>query len=361
MHQSANHIFRFKRPDPVNAYVGEEHPTCAVCGANTYAPLVVRNGHQLVRCRHCSLVFVSPRPSTRAAIDALYTNEAYSAGQVSHALTTSRMREAHWRLNKLERHVAYRGRLLDVGCSAGSFLVAARERGWRVRGIDVSPAAVKHASAAHGLDVSVATLEDSKLAARSFDVITVFECIEHMLEPKTAMHAAAALLRERGLLVITTPNVDGFVPRVTYWLLGRTLGAWEHPTPPHHLYQFSKRTLSTMLNDLGFEIDACHTRPMGLRYTVKQMEDAIVEALRRRFSKTDRGILGESSAAHADRGRSQSAIGRIGARLRQVPRRLVATLCWVLALTLYTVPVRALGAGDSMLVVARRRPSKTRT
>ena len=355
MHQSANHVFTLKQPGPMDSYVDEEHPTCAVCGANTYAPLVVRNGHQLVRCRRCSLVYVSPRPRTRAAIDALYTNEAYSAGQVSHALTTSRMREAHWRLNKLERHVAHRGRLLDVGCSAGSFLVAARERGWQVRGIDVSPAAVQHASDAHGLDVSVATLEDSALPDRSFDVITVFECIEHMLEPRTAMHAAASLLCDRGLLVITTPNVDGFVPRVTYWLLGRTLGAWEHPTPPHHLYQFSKRTLSTMLNDLGFEIDACHTRPMGLRYTVKQMEDAIVEAISRRVrplrAATERNeAVAESSAIESRR----SIAKAIASRVRKVARAGVGAACWLLGLMLYAVPVTKLGVGDSMLVIARK-------
>ena len=355
MHQSANHAFTFKHTVPMDSFDDEEHPTCAVCGANTYAPLVVRNGHQLVRCNRCSLVFVSPRPSTRAAIDALYTNEAYSNGQVSHALTESKMREAHWRLDKLERHVAHRGCLLDVGCSAGSFLVAARERGWKVRGIDVSPAAVRHANAAHGLDVSVATLEDSELAERSFDVITVFECIEHMLEPRAAMHAAASLLREHGLLVITTPNVDGFVPRVTYWLLGRTLGAWEHPTPPHHLYQFSKRTLSTMLNDLGFEIDACHTRPMGLRYTVKQMEDAVVEAISRRVPR--RPAAPERNEAAADGPaiqRRRSIAGAIGSRVRKIARAGVGAACWLLGLVLYAVPVTKLGVGDSMLVIARK-------
>jgi SAM-dependent methyltransferase len=203
--------------------------------------------------------------------------------------------------------------------------------------------------------VSVATLEDSKLAERSFDVITVFECIEHMLEPKTAMHAAASLLRERGLLVITTPNVDGFVPRVTYWLLGRTLGAWEHPTPPHHLYQFSKRTLSTMLNDLGFEIDACYTRPMGLRYTVKQMEDAIVEAITRRFRRLpsptrEDEVVVEGGAEH----RRRSIAGSIATRVRKIARAGVGAACWLLGLMLYAVPVTKLGVGDSMLVVARK-------
>ena len=330
----------------------EEHPACAVCGALAYQPLVVRNGHQVVRCRQCRLVYVSPRPRSRGPIDALYTDESYSEGQVSSAASAGRMREAAWRLDRLERYIHRRGRLLDVGCSAGSFLIAARDRGWDVRGIDVSPAAVNHAHRAHGLDVSVATLEESGFARHSFDVVTVFECIEHMLDPRAALDAAARLLRRGGLLVITTPNVDGFVPRITYWTLGRTLGAWEHPTPPHHLYQFSRRTLTTLLRDSGFWIAACETRPMGLRYTVKEMESAIVEALWRRFSTRVRTSPGDGEPSATAAG--GAAAGGIVARLRRLARGAVAALCWALGLALYAVPVRALGAGDSMIVVARK-------
>jgi 2-polyprenyl-3-methyl-5-hydroxy-6-metoxy-1,4-benzoquinol methylase len=340
----------------------EEHPACAVCGADAYEPLVVRNGHQVVRCRQCRLVYVSPGPRSRAPIDALYTDESYSAGQVSKASSAARMREAAWRLDRLERHVEQRGRLLDVGCSAGSFLIAARDRGWDVRGIDVSPAAVNHAHRAHGLDVSVATVEASGFARHSFDVVTVFECIEHMLDPRAALDAAAGLLRDDGVLVITTPNVDGFVPRVTYWTLGRTLGAWEHPTPPHHLYQFSRRTLTSLLHDTGFGVAACETRPMGLRYTVKEMESAIVEALWRRFSAPARQRPGSdgparggaTSAPRASSEGQPAAPGGIAARLRRLARRAVSALCWAVGLALYAVPVRALGAGDSMIVVARK-------
>jgi 2-polyprenyl-3-methyl-5-hydroxy-6-metoxy-1,4-benzoquinol methylase len=340
----------------------EEHPPCAVCGGRTSEPMVVRNGHQVVRCRQCRLVFVSPRPRSRAPVDALYTDESYSAGQVSKVASAGRMREAAWRLDRLERHAHRRGRLLDVGCSAGSFLIAARQRGWNVRGIDVSPVAVDHAHQAHGLDVSVGTLEESGFPRHSFDVVTVFECIEHMLNPRAALRAASRLLRDGGLLVITTPNVDGFVPRITYWTLGRTIGAWEHPTPPHHLYQFSRRTLTTLLHDAGFGVASCETRPMGLRYTVKELESAIVEALWRRFSKPIRGggsparIAGEAThdATGSLSGRRSIARG-LAARLRRAARRVVAGLCWALGLALYAVPVRALGAGDSMIVVARKR------
>lgn len=311
-----------------------------------------------MRCVTCRLVYVSPRPATRAAIDSLYTNDVYSARQVSHALTASRMREAGWRLDKLERHAPRRGRLLDVGCSAGSFLVAARRRGWDVRGMDVSPAAVLHARTTHALDVAVSTLEETTLPQRSFDVVTVFECIEHMLDPRAAMQAAAGLLREGGLLVITTPNIDGFVPRMTYWLLGRTLGAWEHPTPPHHLYQFSRRTLTALLEDLGFRVDRCDTRPMGLRYTVKQMESAIIEAVSRRFGVFgSRPRKGNESTAMVPRPAAPgigTAARTVIARVRRAARAGVGALCWALGVLLYAVPVRPLGAGDSMIVVARK-------
>jgi 2-polyprenyl-3-methyl-5-hydroxy-6-metoxy-1,4-benzoquinol methylase len=333
----------------------QERPACAVCGGFTYRPLVVRNGHQLVRCARCRLVFVSPRPRRREAIDSLYTDRTYSTRQVSHALTPGRMREAEWRLDKLERHTRRRGRLLDVGCSAGSFLIAARQRGWNVCGIDVSPEAVAHARNAYALDVGVSTLEDAALPERSVDVVTLFECIEHMLDPRTALQSAARLLRDDGMLVITTPNVDGFVPRTTYWLLGRTLGAWEHPTPPHHLYQFSRRTLTALLHDVGFQVERCETRPMGLRYTVKEMESAVIEAVSVRLGRTPMRVEAGNRPSRATPSPGTHGRGVIGRVVRRAARTAVGAGCWALGVLLYTVPVRMLGAGDSMLVVARKR------
>ncbi len=353
MQQSSSALAQ-ERTEPLEPCWSEERPACAVCGRFEHVPLVIRNGHQVVRCRQCRLVYVSPRPRTRAPIDALYTDTTYSSRQVSAAANTSRMREAAWRLDRVERHVPRRGQLLDVGCSAGSFMIAARGRGWGVRGIDVSPAAVDYAHDTHGLDVSVATLEESRFASHTFDVVTIFECIEHMLDPRAALNAAADLLRDGGLLVITTPNVDGFVPRVTYWTLGRTLGAWEHPTPPHHLYQFSRRTLAALLHDAGFEIASIETRPMGLRYTVRQMESAIVEALLRRYRRKAPAVATRDSST-GERSSERRRPARLVARSRRLARKIVAGVCWVLALALYAVPVRALGAGDAMLVVARKR------
>jgi 2-polyprenyl-3-methyl-5-hydroxy-6-metoxy-1,4-benzoquinol methylase len=341
----------------------DDRPLCAICSVRRDAPLVVRKGYQVVRCRLCGLVYVSPRPRRRGELDELYTNARYSSRQVAHVLHEGRTREAQWRLDQLESYADRRGTLLDVGCSAGSFLLAARERGWDVHGIDISPAAVRHASSALDLDARVATLEDAPFAPRSFDAITIFECIEHMLQPRDALQAAWRLLKDDGVLLITTPNIDGFVPRVTYLLLGRTIGAWEHPTPPHHLYQFSRRTLDLLLRQARFRVASCATRPMGLRYTVKQLESAIVEVLHRRLREIQALLYGPTSLAQAATNQPgnvlpQDAAGgghpRSTARHRSLPRRVVTAFCWALTTLLYAVPVRALGIGDSMVVAARK-------
>jgi 2-polyprenyl-3-methyl-5-hydroxy-6-metoxy-1,4-benzoquinol methylase len=342
---------------PVFTDNDREHPACALCEQRETRLLVVRKGFRVVRCTSCGLVYVSPRPRQQGQIDALYTNRTYSERQVSHVASAGRMREARWRLARVERHAPERGRLLDVGCSAGSFLLAARARGWQVRGIDVSPDAVEHAATAHALDVRVATLEDAAFPPKTFDVITLFECIEHLLHPARALQAAHGLLRDGGLLVITTPNVGGFVPRITYQILGRTIGAWEHPTPPHHLYQFSRRTLEALLRKSGFTVVSSRTRPMGLRFTVKQMQSAIIEALRRRMpvslTSTQPALDAESwppaaSPSHNSLRRQTAALAR------KTARRAVAAACWMLGLTLYALPLHHLGAGDSMIVVARK-------
>jgi 2-polyprenyl-3-methyl-5-hydroxy-6-metoxy-1,4-benzoquinol methylase len=314
----------------------------------------------VVRCRLCGLVYVSPRPRQRSELDVLYTNARYSSRQVAHALHEGRTREAQWRLDQLESYAAARGTLLDVGCSAGSFLLAARERGWDVHGIDVSPDAVRHASTALNLDARVATLEDAPFAPRSFDAITIFECIEHMLQPGEALRAAWRLLKDDGVLLITTPNIDGFVPRATYFLLGRTIGAWEHPTPPHHLYQFSRRTLGLLLRQARFRIASCATRPMGLRYTIRQLESAIVEVLHRRVGRTralaylPARLMGAAWTSRGADVAPHDGPVRGTAGRPSLPRRAVFAFCWALMRLLYAVPVRTLGIGDSMLVAARK-------
>jgi 2-polyprenyl-3-methyl-5-hydroxy-6-metoxy-1,4-benzoquinol methylase len=297
-------------------------------------------------------VYVSPRPRDVQSIDSLYTDRAYCDRQIRHVYSAGRMREAHWRLDHVERHAPRRGKLLDVGCSVGSFLLVARDRGWDVAGLDVSTGAIEYAASVHGLDARVGTLQDTDHPDESFDVVTIFECIEHMRYPAAALTAANRVLRKGGLLVVTTPNIDGLFPRTTYALLANTIGAWEHPTPPHHLYQFSRRTLTALLDRSGFAVIATKTRPMGLRFTVSQMQSAIIDALKRRAGGQAPAVTEPSVARPVATPPASATAPKFW---RRASRASLSAFCWSVSLPLYAIPVGRLGLGDSMLMVARKR------
>jgi 2-polyprenyl-3-methyl-5-hydroxy-6-metoxy-1,4-benzoquinol methylase len=137
------------------------------------------------------------------------------------------------------------GRLLDVGCGNGQFLLEMRPDGWEVRGIDPDPAAVAFARDA-GLDVTEDTLESARLAPGSFDAITLSHVIEHVHDPPETLRACLDLLRPGGLLWIATPNL----------LAGghRRFGPdWFPLDPPRHLTLFTRASLHAALERAGLE------------------------------------------------------------------------------------------------------------
>src|SRR5205807_742919 len=82
------------------------------------------------------------------------------------------------------------GRLLDVGCGTGLFLAVARRRGWTPFGIDDCAEATRHAREHFGLAVTIGDFEDFARDARHFDVITMWDIIEHARRPVDLLAAA---------------------------------------------------------------------------------------------------------------------------------------------------------------------------
>ena len=136
------------------------------------------------------------------------------------------------------------GRLLDLGCGNGAFLLRARSAGWETVGVDLDPQAVK-AAHKHGLDVRLGGVEILDPVSEQFDVITMSHVIEHVHDPLKVLAACACLLRPGGLLWLETPNIcsvghDEYGPH------------WRGLEPPRHLVIFSPAALEKALADAGF-------------------------------------------------------------------------------------------------------------
>lgn len=140
------------------------------------------------------------------------------------------------------RHIPARsGRLLDLGCGSGGFLVRASRCGWDVVGVEPDPVAAEVARKYSGLPVS-SSLDDVDGA---FDVITMAHVVEHLHDPKSVLKICHARLVPGGHLWIATPNISGFGHRLYK-------NAWQPLETPRHLMLPSPAALSKMLNDVGF-------------------------------------------------------------------------------------------------------------
>lgn len=229
----------------VSHHPGEVWVACNLCGSADHAILftATQSAKQVVRCRRCGMVFYNPQPSP-SQVAALYSSE-YFAREFPGELVAEQTRLAHGRLARIESELGV-GSLLDVGCGVGCFLAVARQRGWRAVGMDVAPAAVKVATTASGGPVLLGDLSRPRPAGMSpFDVLSMWDVLEHLADPVGDLRRARHWLRPGGLIVMQTQNVNSVT---SAWMRRR----WEQFVE-FHLYHFSSRTLRLALEQAGFE------------------------------------------------------------------------------------------------------------
>jgi 2-polyprenyl-3-methyl-5-hydroxy-6-metoxy-1,4-benzoquinol methylase len=205
-------------------------------------------------------VYQSPIPSVDEIIDAYdgVVDQRYEEERSGRIETFSRD------LAAVERHERG-GRILDVGCHLGMFLEVARERGWDVTGVEPSRYSVER-SREKGLDVRHGTLDSVHFDDQSFDVVTMWDVVEHVADPLAELKQIHRILRPDGLLAVSTMDVDALFPR----LAGRR---WPWYMQMHLVY-FSKRTLHNMLAKAGYQVVEMipHKRVVRLSYLISRIE-----------------------------------------------------------------------------------------
>ena len=232
----------------------QEVVDCNLCGSGEHKPVHTIQGHQVVQCTNCRLVFLNPRlvPSELAAIyegEGYYrrsqTDEGPPRGYADYLSLRDHLRfVADELLRPLNGMTP--GVVLDVGCGMGLVLERFREHGWTPYGVDVSPYAAEHTRKELGIDVFTGTVDQVDLPPGSVDLITMLLTVEHLPDPKGVIQELHRLLKSGGVLVIGTHDIEGLWPR----LVGPR---WRHYEMPEHVHLFSRRTLTRMLTEVGFE------------------------------------------------------------------------------------------------------------
>lgn len=147
-----------------------------------------------------------------------------------------------------------RGRSLDYGCAIGVAVKAAEAAGWLATGYERSHWAVEFGRSHFGVNIVQGDGSSSIFDTGSFDLVTMFDVVEHLQRPSQIMGRVRDWISIGGHVAITTVNSAS---------LGARLAAksWRHLAPPFHLQYFTHKSLETLLVNNGFEI--CRTRFNG--------------------------------------------------------------------------------------------------
>jgi 2-polyprenyl-3-methyl-5-hydroxy-6-metoxy-1,4-benzoquinol methylase len=228
----------------------EENPASYFSSGRTQAGYL-----PIVRCRTCGLVQQSPRD------DLATLNEVY--GSLSDGVYDSedknRDRDAKAHLDLVLSHQKPPARLLDVGCSTGTFAARAQQAGFEASGIDASHWAIERAKArGSGADFRSGTLESASFPEQSFQVVTLFDVLEHVHSPSEALVCIHRWLRPGGFLVMSVPNADSWVAKAMgkRWVL----------LLREHLWYFSPDTVARLLERSGFRL--VKTRPKWVSFSL---------------------------------------------------------------------------------------------
>jgi SAM-dependent methyltransferase len=138
-------------------------------------------------------------------------------------------------------------RLLEIGSAYGFFLDEAKQEFTSVQGIDITDEGVRFARESFGLDVVQDDFLSHEYGAQEFDVVCMWDTIEHLRAPHEYVEKIARHTKPGALLAVTTADADSVNARIR----GRH---WRMIHPPTHLHYFSAKTLEKMLDRYGFEV-----------------------------------------------------------------------------------------------------------
>jgi 2-polyprenyl-3-methyl-5-hydroxy-6-metoxy-1,4-benzoquinol methylase len=223
---------------------------CILCGGGDRRPLIEQGPWRVHRCAACGLGVLDPRPCAEELARlyaADYFLDQYDGGFKAGSPELKRRIAQEDHRIRFFRGVKKRGHVLDIGCGMGYFLLACREAGYDVSGIDISEDSAGYVRNELKIPVRTGTIEEIDLPEGTIDVVTMWHFLEHAPNPGIYLEKARRWLKEDGLILVDVPNYESTDAR-------RTWENWKGWQLPFHLYHFTPDTITALLARHGFRV-----------------------------------------------------------------------------------------------------------
>ena len=239
---------------------------CTMCGESDYSVHEIfgyNDKFRYVKCNKCSNVFLNPRPE----YDDDFLTTAYDQYGMGNEIVVNkgkigpREREIMDRyqvaIRRIEDHLGRKGKILDLGCGTGEFLLAARELGWEAHGVDISGPMTTFVNDVLNIPARAGQFHEMNFSDwGKFDAIFCSHVIEHVPFPNLWMKKYRELLVDDGILCLNIPNQ--YAPEKVLQRLLKTLklkkDKWEKWRTPDHLYEPHIRSMNYLVSTNGFDM-----------------------------------------------------------------------------------------------------------
>ncbi len=223
-------------------------PTCKE-EPETSRIIMTKDGFTYRKCGVCNVVYVSPILKENVLIE-MYKKSDYAKGwmqvllnPVEQKFNQSKFEQG---IKQIEEIIGRKGKILDVGCAVGQFLNIAKKVGWEVTGTELNKEECAYCQNM-GLKVLDKPLTIDLFPSDTFDAVTLWEVLEHVLYPKDILKNIYKILKPSGVLLIVVPNLDSLAAQILQEKCNMFLGI-------SHITMFNNTTLTNVLEDEGFNI-----------------------------------------------------------------------------------------------------------
>jgi len=218
---------------------------CPICQSNDIDILISEapdhvTGHlfQILSCQSCKFCFTDPIPDH---MEIYYPDKYRAYGPFTAGIMKIFYRH---RVRKWTRMIGRPGNVLEVGCGSGLMLEAFKRRGWSEVGIERTESIAEQVRSTLGLNVVAGGIENIKQEPH-FDLIVLYNVLEHLPQPLNILKECVLRLAADGLLIVNVQNIDSWQAR-----FGGAL--WQHLDPPRHFSHFAPQSLRRALERVGF-------------------------------------------------------------------------------------------------------------
>ena len=220
---------------------------CPVCGNTSFSTWGRVKNYAIEQCGGCGLGITSPFPEIDEQVTVNKSNYLLEQRINTYLSRYSNFKKRYQRQLGDIQNFSPGGKLLDIGCNIGLFLCEARASGFGVTGVELNRECAAYARTHFKLNIHSNYLSNSTFEADSFDVVTMYDVLEHIPDLHRILAQIRRILKPGGLLVVQSPNIGSL-------MAGLAKSTWSWLSPPDHLYHFTPGSLCILLENAGYNI-----------------------------------------------------------------------------------------------------------